>query len=192
MNKTCNILLLDNYDSFTHNLLHYLEYDEDCLVTVKRNDEIEIEEIEMFDAIVLSPGPGLPKDAGKMMEVINTYAITKKMLGVCLGHQAIAEYFGAELINGEKVFHGVATKIIVEKSNALYTDLPTNFLVGRYHSWHVSKNKFPEAFDITSTDESGIIMSIQHRELPLFGVQYHPESILSENGLQIIRNWKRQ
>jgi anthranilate synthase component 2 len=190
MSKIPNILLLDNYDSFTHNLQHYLEYDNDCLVTVKRNDEIDLSEVEDFDALLLSPGPGLPRQSGKMMEIIERYHTSKKMLGVCLGHQAIAEFFGAQLTNSPNVFHGIATNIFIKKADYLYANLPNQFKVSRYHSWFVSNNHLPDVIDVTANDENEMIMSIQHRELPIYGVQFHPESILSENGLQIIRNWK--
>lgn len=189
MSKSKNILLLDNYDSFTHNLFHYLCYEGDCVVTIKRNDEITLEEVDAYDSIVLSPGPGLPKDAGKMMQVIDRYAATKKILGVCLGHQALAEYYGASLRNSPQPSHGISTSITVRATSKLFAGLPTSFYVGRYHSWYVDDVSLPLELRITAVDESGIIMALEHQTQEISSVQFHPESILSDNGLHILRNW---
>ena len=183
------IVVIDNYDSFTYNLVHYLE-DLDCQVTVFRNDEFDIEELEKFDKILLSPGPGIPDEAGLLKEVIKTYASTKSILGVCLGQQAIGEVFGGSLINLEKVYHGVATNIkITNPDNVLFRDLPLEFEVGRYHSWVVANDNFPNDLIVTSVDENGQIMSLKHSKFDVRGVQFHPESVLTPNGKKILANW---
>ncbi len=184
------ILVLDNYDSFTYNLVHYIKEESDAIVEVYRNDAISIEEVTKYDTIILSPGPGLPKDAGILKEVIKKYAATKKILGVCLGMQAIGEVYGGTLKNLEKVFHGVATPIqVIEKEDLLYKDLPREFNVGRYHSWVVAIENFPKELKITSKEKNGQIMSLKHKDYQLYGVQYHPESILTEHGKKMIRNF---
>lgn len=184
------VLILDNYDSFTYNLVHYVEANLDYEVDVFRNDEISLEDVGNYETIILSPGPGLPKDAGILKEVISTYASTKKILGVCLGMQAIGEVYGGELINLENVFHGVATPITVtDPSDLLYKGLPNSFDIGRYHSWVVSTQNFPEVLNITSVEENGQIMSLKHKEHKLYGVQFHPESILTEHGKEMINNF---
>ncbi|MEO0058591.1 MAG: hypothetical protein RLZZ312_238 [Bacteroidota bacterium] len=184
-----NIVVIDNYDSFTYNLVHYLE-DLDCQVTVLRNDEFELNDLQQFDKIVLSPGPGIPDEAGLLKDVIKKYASTKSILGVCLGQQAIAEVFGGSLMNLEKVYHGVATKIrITNPDDVLFSDLPSEFEVGRYHSWVVSNDNFPNDLIITSVDENQQIMSLKHRKYDVRGVQFHPESILTPNGKKILENW---
>ena len=183
------IVVIDNYDSFTYNLVHYLE-DLNCEVTVFRNDEFEINELEKFDKILLSPGPGIPDEAGLLKEVISTYATTKSILGVCLGQQAIGEVFGGSLTNLEKVYHGVATKIkITNPDDILFRDLPNEFEVGRYHSWVVANENFPNDLIITSVDENGQIMSLKHSKYDVRGVQFHPESVLTPNGKKILENW---
>ena len=183
------IIIIDNYDSFTYNLVHYLE-DLNCEVTVYRNDEFDIDELQKFDKILLSPGPGVPKEAGLLIEVIKTYAKTKSILGVCLGQQAIAEVFGGSLINLDKVQHGVASTItIVDPDEPLFHNLETTIEVGRYHSWVVNPVGFPEVLEITSIDENNQIMSLRHRILNVRGVQFHPESLLTPNGKQILENW---
>ena len=183
------ILVIDNYDSFTYNLVHYLE-DFDCEVTVFRNDEFDIDEINFFDKILLSPGPGIPNDAGLLKEVIKTYASTKSILGICLGQQAIGEVFGAQLINLEKVYHGVSSKIeILVSDENLFDGLPHEIEVGRYHSWVVDKKDFPEVLEITATDKKGRIMSLRHKNFDVRGLQFHPESILTLNGKKILENW---
>jgi anthranilate synthase component 2 len=184
------ILVLDNYDSFTYNLVHYIEASGEYEVDVYRNDEISIEEVDKYDTIVLSPGPGLPDEAGILKELIKQYAPTKKILGVCLGMQAIGEVFGGELENLDNVYHGVATKLTVtESSDLIYRDLPQYFEIGRYHSWVISRNNFPIALRITAVEENNQIMSLKHKDYDLYGVQYHPESILTENGKAIINNF---
>lgn len=185
-----SILILDNYDSFTYNLVHYIEANNKYKVDVYRNDEISLEAINNYNTIILSPGPGLPKDAGILKEVIKTYASTKKILGVCLGMQAIGEVFGGTLTNFNTVFHGVATPIkVIDQSDLLFKGLPSSFNVGRYHSWVIAKDKFPEALKITSIEDNGQIMSLKHKDYNLYGVQFHPESILTEHGQEIINNF---
>ncbi len=184
------ILVLDNYDSFTYNLVHYVEELTNNKVDVFRNDEISLKEVNNYDTIILSPGPGLPKDAGIMEDLIKQYASTKKILGVCLGMQAIGEVFGGKLLNLDNVFHGVATPItITDTSDILYKDLPKVFDVGRYHSWVIDKENFPNDLNITAKEENGQIMSVTHNNYRVYGVQYHPESILTENGKQLIANF---
>ncbi|MFC4816754.1 anthranilate synthase component II [Flavobacterium sp. GCM10023249] len=183
------IVVIDNYDSFTYNLVHYLE-DLNCEVTVFRNDEFYIDELKSFDKILLSPGPGIPDEAGLLKEVIKTYAPTKSILGVCLGQQAIGEVFGGSLLNLEKVYHGVATKVsITVPDEVLFQGLDNEIEVGRYHSWVVSKVNFPETLEITSVDGNGEIMSLRHKTFDVRGVQYHPESVLTPDGKQILQNW---
>ena len=183
------IAVIDNYDSFTYNLVHYLE-DLDNMVTVLRNDEFELEELQAFDKILLSPGPGIPDEAGLLKAVISKYAESKSILGVCLGQQAIGEVFGGSLINLNKVYHGVATKVTQFVTNeTLFNGLPNEFEVGRYHSWVVSNANFPSVLEITSIDENGHIMSLRHRTLDVKGVQFHPESVLTPFGKKIIENW---
>ncbi len=183
------IVVIDNYDSFTYNLVHYLE-DLNSIVTVYRNDEFELEELEKFDKILLSPGPGIPNEAGLLKQVIQRYASSKSILGVCLGQQAIGEVFGGNLINLEKVFHGVATKTTLSVTDEpLFKNIPTEFEVGRYHSWVVNQDNFPEILEITSVDENGQIMSLRHKTLDVRGVQFHPESVLTPHGKQILENW---
>ncbi|WP_283635931.1 anthranilate synthase component II [Aquaticitalea lipolytica] len=183
-----NVLVIDNYDSFTYNLVHYLE-DLDCQVTVKRNDQLHIDDVEAFDKIVLSPGPGIPDEAGLLKPIIARYAPTKSILGVCLGQQAIGEVFGGTLINLENVFHGVATKVTsCVNDEMLFNGLDKTFKVGRYHSWVVDAN-LPEVLEATSFDENGQVMSLRHKTYDVRGVQYHPESVLTPNGKQILKNW---
>ncbi|MDC7999554.1 aminodeoxychorismate/anthranilate synthase component II [Aequorivita todarodis] len=183
------ILVIDNYDSFVYNLVHYLE-ELDCEVTVKRNDKFYLEEVENYDKILLSPGPGIPDEAGLLKEVIQKYAASKPIFGVCLGQQAIGEVFGGKLENLSKVFHGVATTAtILKKDEPLFKGIDKEFEIGRYHSWVVSKEDFPEVLEITSVDENGQIMSLRHKFYDVCGVQFHPESVLTPMGKQIIKNW---
>lgn len=182
------VIIIDNYDSFTYNLVHYLE-DLNAAVTVFRNDEFELNELEKFDKILLSPGPGIPEEAGLLLDVIKKYASSKSILGICLGQQAIGEVFGGSLINLEKVYHGVATNVKVTQQDSLFNSLPGEFEVGRYHSWVINPVDFPEVLEITSVDENGEIMSIRHKTFDVKGVQYHPESILTPYGKQILKNW---
>ena len=184
------VLILDNYDSFTYNLVHYVEANPNYEVDVFRNDEISLNDVGNYDTIILSPGPGLPEGAGILKEVISKYASTKKILGVCLGMQAIGEVYGGTLINLENVFHGVSTPITVtESSDLLFKGLPDSFDIGRYHSWVVSNENFPKELTITSVEENGQIMSLKHKEHNLYGVQFHPESILTEHGKEMINNF---
>ncbi|WP_400077309.1 anthranilate synthase component II [Winogradskyella sp. R77965] len=182
------VLVIDNYDSFTYNLVHYLE-DLDRNVTVKRNDKLTIEEVDSFDKIVLSPGPGIPDEAGLLKEIIATYAPTKSILGVCLGQQAIGEVFGGTLENLDTVYHGVATNVTLSVDDEnLFNGLGKTFEVGRYHSWVVNTD-LPDSLEATSYDENGQIMSLRHRIYDVKGVQYHPESVLTPNGKTILENW---
>lgn len=184
-----NIIVIDNYDSFTFNLVHYLE-DLNCKVTVFRNDEFSLDELTTFDKILLSPGPGVPDEAGLLKEVIKTYAATKSILGVCLGLQAIGEVFGGQIINLNKVFHGVASQVKKTAVNeVLFEGLPPVFEVGRYHSWVVDKNNLPEELEITSLDSDNNIMSLKHHHFDVKGIQFHPESILTPQGKKILENW---
>jgi anthranilate synthase component 2 len=189
MMKTKKILLFDNYDSFTYNLVHAitsLGYSE---VDVKRNNKIELADVNQYDKIVLSPGPGVPEEAGIMLDLIKEYAETKSILGVCLGHQAIGQVFGAGLTNIPNVFHGVQTPIKIVDNDYIFNGLPEEIAAGRYHSWIVSKENFPADLVITAVDNSGDIMALKHRTLDLHGVQFHPESILTPDGIKIINNF---
>lgn len=183
-----HVVIIDNYDSFAYNLVHYLE-DLEAEVTVFRNDEFELEELEKFDKILLSPGPGIPDEAGLLKEVIKKYAATKSIFGVCLGLQALAEVFGGTLVNLEKVYHGVATKAFKTEDDYIFHQVPNEIEVGRYHSWVVSNAQLPPELIITSKDEKGTIMSLKHSHYDVRGVQYHPESILTPYGKKIIENW---
>lgn len=182
-----NVLVIDNYDSFTYNLVHYLE-DLDCKVTVKRNDQLELSYPEAFDKIVLSPGPGIPDEAGLLKSIIKQYAASKSILGVCLGMQAIAEVFGGTLRNLDTVYHGVATKVKISKPDPIFKNLGDEFEVGRYHSWVVNA-PLPECLIKTSEDNNGEVMSLRHKNYNVVGVQYHPESVLTPNGKLILENW---
>ncbi len=182
------ILVIDNYDSFTYNLVHYLE-DLNCDVTVYRNDKLKLEDVEPFDKIVLSPGPGIPDEAGLLKAIIEKYAPTKSILGVCLGQQAIGEVFGGTLVNLDEVYHGVATNVNISVDDEpIFSGLEKNIEVGRYHSWVVNAN-LPESLEATSFDENGQVMSLRHKEYDVKGVQYHPESVLTPDGKKILENW---
>lgn len=189
------ILVFDNYDSFTYNLVHLIEKITGEKVEVRRNDKISLEEVAAYDKIILSPGPGIPSEAGLLLPLIKAYASTKSILGVCLGHQAIAEAFGGSLTNLSTVYHGVATPIrmnhplVVTHPNGVLSGLPDEIVVGRYHSWIVSKDDLPTGLEITATDGNGYIMGLQHKEFDVQGVQFHPESVLTPDGEQILRNW---
>jgi anthranilate synthase component 2 len=189
------ILVFDNYDSFTYNLVHLVEKIIHGKVDVFRNDQIALEKIKEYDKIILSPGPGIPSEAGLLLPLIKEYAATKSILGVCLGHQAIGEAFGATLENLSTVYHGVATPVKVNRSKAkskhdLFNELPDTLEVGRYHSWIVSRENFPnDILEITSVDENGYIMGLQHKIYDVQGLQFHPESILTPDGEKILRNW---
>lgn len=179
--------MIDNYDSFTYNLVHYLE-DLDAEVIVKRNDQLTLGEVAAFENIVLSPGPGIPDEAGLLKAIIATYGASKRILGVCLGQQAIGEVYGGTLINLDEVYHGIATPIEITGTDNIFKDLPKQIQVGRYHSWVVHP-ELPEALEATSFDENGQIMSLKHKTYDVRGVQFHPESVLTPHGKQILKNW---
>ncbi|NAS29646.1 aminodeoxychorismate/anthranilate synthase component II [Flavobacteriaceae bacterium R38] len=182
------ILVIDNYDSFTYNLVHYLE-DLDCEVTTIRNDQLTLDEVEAFDKIVLSPGPGIPDEAGLLKDIIKTYAEKKSIFGVCLGQQAIGEVFGGKLINLDKVYHGVSTTInITAEDDQIYKGLNKKIEVGRYHSWVIDPD-LPSDLIATSFDENGQVMSLRHKDYDVCAVQYHPESVLTPDGKKILENW---
>lgn len=183
------IAIVDNYDSFTYNLVHYFEDISNIKPLVFMNDEINWDELDQCSHIVLSPGPGLPKSSGELMKVIDRYHGNKNMLGVCLGMQAIAEYFGGSLINLQEVQHGVQTKIRVVTTSKLYQGFTEDIFVGRYHSWAVDERSLPGILKTTARDEHGIAMSLEHVSLPIYAVQYHPESIMTDNGKKILKNW---
>lgn len=184
------ILIIDNYDSFTYNLVHMVEKITGTFPAVFRNDEMELEEMNAYDLIMLSPGPGIPEEAGILKEAIRTYAGKKPIFGVCLGLQAITEVFGGTIINMNDVFHGVATDMrVTQKEAVLFKNIAETFPAARYHSWIASKENFPESLEITAVDEEGSIMAIRHKEYPISAVQFHPESILTEVGEDIVRNF---
>jgi anthranilate synthase component 2 len=203
------ILVFDNYDSFTYNLVHLVEKILYERVEVYRNDQIPLEQVQEYDKIILSPGPGIPEEAGLLLPLIKEYAATKSILGVCLGLQAIGEAFGGKLVNLSTVFHGVATPVRIVNSELLvvseaipdspftthhshknlFEGLPETFLAGRYHSWILSKENFPGELEITAEDENGYIMALQHKTYDVQGVQFHPESVLTPHGEKIMRNW---
>lgn len=203
------ILVFDNYDSFTYNLVHSVEKITKVKVEVHRNDQIPLEKVKEFDKIILSPGPGIPEEAGLLLPLIKEYAATKSILGVCLGHQSIGQAFGGTLVNLSTVYHGVATKIQVvsrepkvmrehsritthESRKDLFEGLPDEIEVGRYHSWVVSKEGFPNELEITAEDENGMIMALQHKTYDVQGVQFHPESVLTPMGEEILKNWLKK
>ncbi|HRX10711.1 MAG TPA: aminodeoxychorismate/anthranilate synthase component II [Draconibacterium sp.] len=184
------ILVIDNYDSFTYNLVHAIKKLSGLQVDVFRNDEIPLEEIEKYDKIVLSPGPGIPEEAGLLLDIIKRFGPTKSILGVCLGHQAIGEAFGGKLHNMNRVLHGIATPVeLTSNHSVLFEGLPKTFEVGRYHSWIVQKDELPDCFEVTSYDNDGMIMSMKHKDFDVEGVQFHPESVLTPLGEKIIANW---
>ena len=183
-----NIALIDNYDSFTYNLYHLVK-ELGVDVTVLKNDSFELPELEKFNGILLSPGPGVPEEAGLLLDVIKTYAPKKPILGVCLGEQAIAEAFGGQLTNLDQVYHGIQSKTHIKNDTTLFKGLPGEISVGRYHSWVVSKQNLPECLDITGLSEDGYIMALSHKKYKVDGIQFHPESILTPLGKEIIANW---
>ena len=184
------ILILDNYDSFTYNLVHMVEKITGNFPVVFRNDEISIEAVGNYDVIMLSPGPGIPDEAGILKDVIKRYAGIKPIFGVCLGLQAITEVFGGTIINLEDVFHGVATEMrITDKDAVIFKDVPETFLAARYHSWAATDEGFPEEIQVTARDEDGLIQAIQHKIFPISAVQFHPESILTDVGEKLLRNF---
>ncbi|MCH5597114.1 anthranilate synthase component II [Niabella ginsengisoli] len=184
------LLVFDNYDSFTYNLVHLVEKILHQKVDVYRNDQITLEQVNEYDKIILSPGPGIPEEAGLLLPLIKEYAPTKSILGVCLGQQAIGEAFGGKLTNLSKVYHGVSTDCtIIKDDDKLFKGLPMNIEVGRYHSWVVSKEDFPAELEITAIDENDMIMALHHKTYDVRGVQFHPESVLTPQGEAILRNW---
>ena len=197
------ILVFDNYDSFTYNLVHLVEKLLHQKVEVYRNDQILLEKVKEFDKIILSPGPGIPVEAGLLLPLIKEYASSKSILGVCLGHQAIGEAFGGELVNLSTVYHGVSTPVkILQRASGdqrgqnetlpgkdLFEGMPDGFEAGRYHSWVISEEGFPEELEVTARDEKGYIMALRHKNLDVQGVQFHPESVLTPLGERILKNW---
>ena len=184
------ILVFDNYDSFTYNLVHLVEKILHQKVEVFRNDRIPLEKVKDYDKIILSPGPGVPSEAGLLLPLIAEYAASKSILGVCLGHQAIGEAFGGQLVNLSAVYHGVATPVrILEPGKGLFEGLPETLEVGRYHSWVVSEDGWPDELEVTARDEKNYIMGLRHKSLDVQGVQFHPESVLTPQGEQLLRNW---
>jgi len=190
------ILVFDNYDSFTYNLVHLVEKILHQRVDVVRNDQLPLEKVKDYDKIILSPGPGIPSEAGLLLPLIKEYASSKSILGVCLGHQAIGESFGGTLVNLSTVYHGVATPVSIvdrgRKGKDLFETLPDSFEVGRYHSWVISEENFPKDLTITARDANNYIMGLQHKTYDVQGVQFHPESVLTPQGEVIMRNWLKQ
>ncbi len=182
------VAIIDNYDSFTYNLSHLVK-ELGAEVTVLRNDRFELEWLEPYDKIILSPGPGIPSEAGLLLDVIRCYAGRKPILGVCLGHQAIGEVFGGRLANLSQVYHGVATPCHITAEDYLFAGLPHDIEVGRYHSWIVEREGLPAELEVTSESDEGHIMSLRHRKFDIRGIQYHPESILTTEGRTILKNW---
>ena len=185
------ILVLDNYDSFVYNLVHIIRalgYGDE--MDIIRNDKIAVEEVAKYDKILLSPGPGIPEEAGIMMDLIREYAPTKSIMGVCLGHQAIGEVFGAKLVNMDEVLHGIATpNIVKDEEEMLFDGVPNHFTVARYHSWMIDADTVTEELKVTSVDDENRVMGVRHREYDVRGLQFHPESVLTEHGVQIMENW---
>ena len=182
------IVIIDNYDSFTYNLSHLVK-ELGAEVTVLRNDQFELADLEPYDKIILSPGPGIPSEAGLLLDVIKTYAGKKPILGVCLGHQAIGEAFGGKLENLSDVFHGVATPCHITKEDVIFKGLPTDITIGRYHSWVVSNEGLPDCLEVTAVSDEGQIMALRHKEFNIHGIQFHPESVLTPQGKTIIQNY---
>jgi anthranilate synthase component 2 len=184
------VLVIDNYDSFTYNLVHYVHRLSGIRPQVCRNDEIELDKVKQYDKILLSPGPGIPVEAGICLDLIRHYASGKSILGICLGHQAIGEAFGGSLTNLTEVFHGLSTPVsLTDPTEPLFRGLPFQIKAGRYHSWVVTKADLPDCFNITCEDEQGTIMGISHKQYDVRGLQFHPESVLTEHGYDIMKNW---
>ncbi len=183
------LLVIDNYDSFTYNLVQYLRELSPTSIAVFRNDQIALEAIEEYDAIVLSPGPGLPEQAGLLLDIIRTYSGRKPILGICLGHQAIGQVFGATLHNLTKVYHGVATPITLKTTTGIFEGQPSPLTVGRYHSWVIDNKGFPSCLEILAEDKQGQIMALKHHDHPTFGLQFHPESVLTPAGKALLDNF---
>ncbi len=182
------IVIIDNYDSFTYNLSHLVK-ELGAEVTVYRNDKFKIEDLAKFDKIILSPGPGIPEEAGLLLEVIKAYAGKKPLLGVCLGHQAIGQVFGAKLTNLSEVYHGVQTPGKLLGNDYLFEGLPSEIMMGRYHSWVVDQKDFPDCLEVTAESPEGYIMGLKHKTMDIHGIQFHPESVLTPDGRQIMENW---
>lgn len=183
-----SIVIIDNYDSFTYNLSHLVK-ELGADVTVYRNDKFQMPQLESFDKIILSPGPGIPSEAGQLLDVIRTYAGLKPILGVCLGHQAIGEVFGGKLLNLSEVFHGVATEGTHLENDILFNGIDKRFVMGRYHSWVVAKDGFPDTLEMTAVSDEGEIMALRHKQFEVHGIQFHPESVLTPEGHKIIKNF---
>ncbi len=184
------ILVLDNYDSFTYNLVHIIQEFGYGDMDVFRNDKISIREVDKYDKILLSPGPGIPSEAGILLNLIKVYGPIKNILGICLGHQAIGEVYGAKLYNMSEVFHGISTSVTLKlKEDYLFKDVPEKFMVCRYHSWAINGKTINGELEINSLDDEGIVMGVSHKKYKVRGLQFHPESILTENGKQLIKNW---
>jgi anthranilate synthase component 2 len=190
------ILVFDNYDSFTYNLVHLVEKILHEKVDVYRNDQVALEKVKEYDKIILSPGPGIPEEAGLLLPLVKEYASSKSILGVCLGHQAIGEAFGGKLVNLSTVYHGVATNVVVSRESGvgspLFEGLPDVIEAGRYHSWIVSDEHFPDELEVTARDENNYIMALQHKKYDVQGLQFHPESVLTPKGEVIMRNWLKE
>ena len=182
------IVIIDNYDSFTYNLSHLVK-ELGAEVTVVRNDQFELEDLEQFSKIILSPGPGIPSEAGLLLDVIKTYAGKKPILGVCLGHQAIGEVFGAKLENLSDVFHGVATPCHIIADDPIFSGIERDITIGRYHSWVVSNENFPDCLEVTAVSDEGHVMALRHKTLNVRGIQFHPESVLTPDGKKMLQNW---
>lgn len=182
------VVIIDNYDSFTYNLAHLVKQ-LGAKVEVFRNDQFTLNQLERFTKIILSPGPGIPEEAGLLMDVIRTYAGRKPMLGVCLGHQAIAEVFGGKLVNLKEVYHGIATEGTQFGNDPIFSGLPKRIVMGRYHSWVVDRAGFPDCLEVTAMSDDGQIMALRHRNYNIHGIQFHPESVLTPEGATIVRNW---
>lgn len=185
------VVIIDNYDSFTYNLAHLVKQ-LGAKVEVFRNDQFTLNQLERFTKIILSPGPGIPEEAGLQMDVIRTYAGRKPMLGVCLGHQAIAEVFGGKLVNLKEVYHGIATEGTQFGNDPIFSGLPKRIVMGRYHSWVVDRAGFPDCLEVTAMSDDGQIMALRHRNYNIHGIQFHPESVLTPEGATIVRNWLQQ
>ncbi len=185
------VVIIDNYDSFTYNLAHLVKQ-LGAKVEVFRNDQFTLNQLERFTKIILSPGPGIPEEAGLLMDVIRTYAGRKPMLGVCLGHQAIAEVFGGKLVNLKEVYHGIATEGTQFGNDPIFSGLPKRIVMGRYHSWVVDRVGFPDCLEVTAMSDDGQIMALRHRNYNIHGIQFHPESVLTPEGATIVRNWLQQ
>ena len=191
--KPLKILVLDNYDSFTYNLVQYLEEIEDVIIEVHRNDQIDLTSVEHYDGVILSPGPGLPKDAGIMPQLIKKYSASKPIFGVCLGLQAIGEAFGGTLLNLDQVYHGISTDVTVTNRNcATFKNIDSTFQAGRYHSWVVDNKGIPDTLEVTAVAENEVIMAMQHKTFPVSGVQFHPESIMTPDGRTMLQNFINQ